>query len=309
MTTTPKFNPDPEVEISTVNVYTEPPWNTIKSAPGLPHVQGESKAISNAGYAAQDYHDQDWHCRSYRNEQVAPISDRSAKSCTSYSMVVGVMVPHDREELSSCANDSGLGESISPGLSSCTEDNLFQVLSNSEPEEGLDMIEPDSTSELLVLPVSRSDDGKLKFSMSAFQPVASSETHGSEIMPLVARSTPAGERTLLMTDLVSVDESNWTDNGSSSDYRKTYLPNGVPPSCSELPSTGTVSKILLSDCISNYRENWVPGCLQDPSPNDRNCSVSGNRLHELSEPEEDVDDSPSELETIFLSGWMVQIQG
>ncbi|MCJ8745508.1 hypothetical protein PDJAM_G00131010 [Pangasius djambal] len=309
MNTTPNFNPDPKVEITTVMLYTEPPWNTVKSDLALPDSLPESKAVGNAGYAAQDYHNQDWHCHSYTNEHVAPVSDRSAESCTSYSMVVGVMVSQDREELSSCANDSGLGDSISPGLSSCTEEDLFQVISNSEPEEDLDMIEPDSTSELLVLPVLRGTNGILQFSSLAFQPEASNVNHSSEIMPLVARSTTAGERTLLLTDLVSMDESDWTDNETSSKYRKAYLPNGVPQSCLELPSSKTISTILLSDSTSNYRENWVPGILPDPLPNDRNCIVSDNQLHELTEPEEDVDESPSEPEAVFLGGWMVQIQG
>lgn len=307
LNTTPNFNPDPKVEITTVKVHTESPQNAIKSNPAIPAVLVMSKAVRNEDYAAQDYHNQDWHCHSYTNEQVAPVSDRSAESFTSYSMVVGVMVPQDREELSSCAKDSGLGDSISPGLSSCTEDDLFQVLYNAEPEAGLDIIEPDSTSELLVLSVSRGANGELQFSRLPFQPVDSNVN--PEITPLVAGSIPAGERTLLLTNLVSMDEPDWTDNESSSDYRKAYLPNGVPQNCSELPSTETITKVLLSDFTSNYRENWVPGILPDPLPNERNCTGSDNQLYELAEPEEAVDESPSELEAVLLSEWMVKIQG
>lgn len=303
---TPNFNPDPKVE--TVNLYNESPWNTIKADPALPNVLQQSKAVSKAGYAAQDYHDQDWHCHSYTNEQVAPVSDRSVESCISYSMVVSVMVPQDREELSSCANDSGLGDCISPGFSSCTEEDLFQVLSIAESEEDLDLTEPDSISKLMVLPVSRDTNGKLQFTGLAFQPVDSNEIPRSEIMPLVARSTPAEERT--PTNLVFMDESDWKNNESSTNYKNVYLPNGVPQTSSELPCTKTISKVpLLSDFTSNYKENWVPGILPDPSKNDRNCIVSNNQLHELSEPEGNVNDSLSELEATFLQGWMVQIQG
>lgn len=303
--TTPNFNPDPKVEITTLKLYTESPWNNIKSDPALPDVPVESKVESKTGYAAQDYHDQDWHCHSYTNELVALVSDRSAESCTSYSMVVGVMIPQDQEELSSCANDSGLGDSISPGLSSCTEEDLFQVLSNEVQEQGLDMIEPDSTSNLLVLPVSRGANGTLQFTSLTFQPVVSNVNHSSEIMPLVA---PAGKGTLLLTDLVSMGESDRTVNESSSDYRNAYLPKRVPQASLELPYTETISKVLLSDCTSNYRENWVPGILSDSLSNDRNCIVTDNQLQELVEPDEDVD-SPSEIEATFLGGWMVQIQG
>lgn len=308
MKTTPNFNPDPKVEIATVSVNTQSPWNPIKSVVTLPDVQVESKAKSIAGYMAQDYHDQDWHCRSYTNEKEAAVSDRSAESCTSYSMVVGVMAHRDRDELSSCANDSGLGDSISPGLFSCTEDDLFQVIPNAEPED-LDLIEPNSTSELLVLPVSRGANGKLLFSGLPFQPLDSTSTHSSEITPLVGSSTPTGERTnRFLTDLVPTDESDWTDNESSSDYRNTYLPNRVPQTFLKLPFTETISKALLSDFTSTYRKNWVPGILPN-LPNNRNCIGSDNQLHQLTEPEKNVTDLPSELESIFLDGWMVQIQG
>lgn len=297
---TPSFNPDPKVAIATVKVNTEFSCHPIQSVLTLPDVQVESKAESNAGYAAQDYHDQDWHCHSYTNEKLAPVSDRSGESCTSYSMVVGVMAHRDREELSSCANDSGLGDSISPGLSSCTEDDLFQVISNAEPEDDLDIFEPDSTSELLVLPVSRGVNGKLQFSGLAFAPADSTVTHSSEITPLVGRSTPTGERTLFLTDLVPMDESDWPDNEPRSDYRKSYLPSRVPQTSLKLPLTETISKVLLSDCTSIYRENWVAGILP---------IGSDNQLHKLTEPEQDGADLPSELESIFLDGWMVQIQG
>ncbi|XP_053467902.1 interferon lambda receptor 1 isoform X1 [Ictalurus furcatus] len=308
MQPTPNFNPDPKVEINAVKVYTESPWNTTKSELTLPKVLKETKTVNIEGYAPQDYQEKDWHCHSYTNDQAVPASNQSAESCTSYSMVVVGMEPQNREELSSCANDSGLGGSISPGLSSCTDDDLFQILPNAEPEEDLGMIEPDSTSELLVLPVSRGTNGKLQFSI-AFHPVDSNVNHSSEIMPLVPKSTTVGERTLLLTDLVSMGDSDWTDNELSSDHRNNYLPNRVPQICSELPSSETISKVLLSDSTSNYRENWVPGILPDLLPNDTTCIVSDNKLNELAEPEEDVDESPSELEAIFLGGWMVHVQG
>ncbi|KAK3515074.1 hypothetical protein QTP70_006040 [Hemibagrus guttatus] len=308
--TTPHFNPDPKVEITTVKVYTESPWKTAKPKLASSAVPEKIKAgIDAVGYAAQDYHNQDWHCHSYSNEKVAPVSDQSAKSCTSYSMVVGVIIPQDREELSSCANDSGIGDSISPGLSSCTGEDLFPVISRAESEEDLGMIEPVSTSELFVLPVSRSANGKLQFSSLAFQPVVSNINKSSEIVPLMPRSSPAGERTLLLTDLVSVNNSDWTDSDSRPEYRKAYLPNTVSQTFSELPSRQAISKVLLSDSTSNYRENWVPGILPDPLPNATNCMVANSQLHEFAEPEEEVEESPSELEAIFLSGWMVQIQG
>ncbi|XP_060756303.1 interferon lambda receptor 1 isoform X2 [Neoarius graeffei] len=272
---TPNFNPDPKAEITTVKVYPEFPAIAIKPKPALPSVLVKPHVVRNEDYAAQDYHNQAWHCRSYTNEQGAPLSDRSGESCTSYSMVLAVRVPQVQEELSSYATDSGLGDSISPGLSSCTEDDLFQILSPPEPEADLDMIEPDS-NELLVLPVSRDANGELHFFSLAFQPVDSNVNHSPEITPLVARSTPAGERTLLLTDLVSRDESDWTDDESSSDYRKAYLPNRVPQSCSELPSPVTISKVFLSDFTSNYRENWVPGILPDPLPNEKNYTGSDN---------------------------------
>lgn len=314
MKTTPNFNPDPEVDIATVKVHTVSPWNPIKSGPALHNVLVESKAKSNAGYAAQDYHDQAWHCHSYTNGQVAPVSDRSGESCTSYSMVVGVMVPQDREELPSFANDSGLGDSISPGLSSCTEDNLFRVISNVDSEEDLDLKETDSTSELLVLQVIRDVDGKLQLtsqinsSKLTFDPVTPTVTHSSEILPLIGTSTPVGERTLFLTDLVPMNESDCTDNESSSDYRKAYLPNGVPQTSLKLPFTETISEVLLSDCTSNYRENWVPGILPDLLPNNRNCLVSDNQLHELAEFESNADDLPSKIRAVFLDEWMVKIQ-
>ncbi|XP_058232900.1 interferon lambda receptor 1 isoform X2 [Hemibagrus wyckioides] len=308
--TTPDFNPDPKVEITTVKVHSKPPWNTNKPKPASSAVPEKKKAgIDVVGYIGQDYHNQDWHCHSYSNEKVAPVSDKSAKSCISYSMVVSVIVPQDREELSSCANDSGIGESISPGLSSCTDEDLFPVISRAQSEEDLGMMEPVSTSETLVLPVSLSANGKLQLSTLAFQPVVSNVNKNSEIVPLMPRSSPAGERTLLLTDLVSMDNSDWTDNDSRPKYRKAYLPNGVPQTFSELPSCETISKVLLSDSTSNYRENWVPGILPDPLPNATNCMVANSQLHEFAEPEEDVEESPSKLEAIFLSGWMVQIQG
>lgn len=293
------------MQITTVNVCQESPWNTFKSE----QVPEKLKVQINPGYAAQDYHNKDWHFHSYSNEQVAPISAQSAESCTSYSMVVGVMVPQDREDLCSCANDSGIGDSLSPGLSSCTEEDLFQVISGpAEPEEDQGIIDPTSTGDLLVLPVLRSANGKLQFFSLAFQPVLSNGNQSTEIIPLVARSTPAGERTVLLTDLVSMDESDWTDNKSRSEYRKAYLPNGVPQSCLELPFSEAISKALVSGSTSNYRENWVPVIPADPLPKDTNCIVSNSQLHGLAEPEEDVDESPAELETTFLSGWMVQIQ-
>lgn len=307
--TTPDFNPDPKVEITTVKVHSKPPWNTNKLKLASSAVPEMKKAgINVVGYAAQDYHNQDWHCHSYSNEKVAPVSDKSAKSFISYSMVVGVIVPQDREELSSCAQDSGIGDSISPGLSSCTDEDLFPVRSCAESEEDLCMMEPVSTSETLVLPVSLSN-GKLQFTSLAFQPVVSNVNKSSEIVPLMPRSSPAGERTLLLTDLVSKDNSDGTDNDSRPEYRKAYLPNGVPQTFSELHSCETISKVLLSDSTSNYRENWVPGILPDPLPNATNCMVANSQLHEFAEPEEDVEASPSELEAIFLSGWMVQIHG
>lgn len=308
MQPTPNFNPDPKVEINAVKVYAESPWNTSKSELTLPKVLKETRTVNIEGYAPQDYQEKDWHCHSYTNDQAVPASNQSAESCTSYSMVVVGMEPPNREELTSCANDSGLGGSISPGLSSCTDDDLFQILPNAEPEEDLGMIEPDSTSELLVLPVSRGANGKLQFSI-AFHPVDSNVNHSSEIMPLVPRSTTVKERTLLLTDLVSMGDSDWTDNELSSDHRNNYLPNRVPKICSELPSSETISKVLLSDSTSNYRENWVPGILPDLQPNDTTCIVNHNKLNELAEPEEDVDESPSELEAIFLGGWMVHVQG
>ncbi|KAF4076031.1 hypothetical protein AMELA_G00225700 [Ameiurus melas] len=304
----PNFNPDPKVEINPVKVYTESPWNTTKSELTLPKVLKETKTVNTEGYAPQDYQEKVWHCHSYTNDQAAPDSNQSAKSGTSYSMVVVVMEPQNREELSSCANDSGLGGSISPGLSSCTDDDLFQILPNAEPDEDLGMVEPDSTSELLVLPVSRGANGKLQLSI-AFQPVDSNVNHSSEIMPLVPSSTTVGERTLLLTDLVSMGDSDWTDNEFTSDHRNTYLPNRVPQIWSELPSSETISKALLSDSTSNYRENWVPGILTDLLPNDRTFIVSDNKLNELAEPEEDVDESPSEHEAVFLGGWMVHVHG
>ncbi|TSK20177.1 Interleukin-20 receptor subunit alpha [Bagarius yarrelli] len=292
----PDFNPDPKVKITTVKVFNESPWNTVESELALSRVPKNIQAVTNQGYTAQDDHDPDWHCHSYSNEHVAPVR---AESCTSYSMVVGVKAPHDREELSSCANDSGLGDCISPGLSSCTDEDLFQVISHTELEDDPGMSESYSTSKILVLPVSRGDNGKLQFSSLAFQPMVSNIDHSSEIIPLVATSTPAGERAL--TDFISIDESNWTDNELRPKYRKAYLPNGVPQSCSELPSGETIFKVLLSD--SNYRDNWVPGIQPDLLPEDT-ISIVDSQLHELAETEEDID----KLEASLLSGWMVQIQ-
>ncbi|XP_027025780.2 interferon lambda receptor 1 [Tachysurus fulvidraco] len=305
--TTPYFNPDPNVKITTMKVFNESPWNTIKPELASSDMPEKIKAVNiTVGYAAQDYHDQDWHCHSYSNERVAPVRDQSEASCTSYSMVVGVVAPQDREELSSCAADSGIGDSISPGLSSCTEEDLFKVIRHAEPDEDLGIIEPVSSSELLVLPVSRGANGKLLFSNLTFQPIDLNVNNSSELVPLVPRSSPAGERTLLLTNLDSADNSDWTDNDSMPEYRKVYLPNGVPQTCLQFP---TLSKVLLSDCTSNYRENWVPVILPDPLLNDTNCIVPNSELHEFAEPEEDIEDSPSDLEEIFLGGWMVQIQG
>ncbi|KAM9436500.1 interferon lambda receptor 1 [Clarias gariepinus] len=292
----PIFKLEPKLEITNVKVYPASQWNGKKSDLALPDVLRKSKAVSPAGYAAQDYRNQDWHSHSYTNEQVGPVSGQSARSSTSYSMVLGRKETWDRGQ-SSCDIDSGLGDSISPDLSSLTEEDLFQVTPPAEPGKDLGMIKPDS----LMLPVSRGVNGKLAFFGLEFP--------NSEITPLAA----SGERTLLLTDLVSLDESNWPDNGSSLDYRKSYLPNGVPPSCLEIHSTETISKVLLSDFTANYRENWVPGILPDPLEYNRKCIISDiicdNQLHELVEPEQNVGESPPQLKANFLGKWMVQIQG
>ncbi|KAI5092365.1 interferon lambda receptor 1 precursor [Silurus meridionalis] len=300
--TIPNFNPEPKLEITTLMLCTES-RKTVKPELTILNLLKQSTAVSMTGYPVPNYHNQDWHCHSYTNQQAAPVSDKSAESCTSYSMVVGVKIPQEQEELSSCATDSGLGDSISPGLSSCTEEDLFPVMLNTDPEEDLGMIEPVSTSELLVLPVSRLNDGTLEFTGLAPQRLVPNVIHSSEMMSLGVRSPPE-ERTLLLTDIYSTEESDCTDNESSPNYSKVYLPNRVPQSCSELPFTET--KGLLSNFTSHYRDNWVAGILPDPLANDMNGIVRDTLLHET---EKDADESPSVIEANFLHGWMVQIQG
>ncbi|XP_062841236.1 interferon lambda receptor 1 [Trichomycterus rosablanca] len=268
-TRSPNFSPAPKVQISDLTVSTEPPLNKDMDTPVL----RKAAALTQGSYAAQDCRAQDWRDHSYTNQHVAPIKpgDRTSDSCTSYSMVVGVMVPQDPEEF-----DSGLGRSLSPGADSSPGD-AFQDLGDARSE-----------LERSVLPVSRGADGRLEFSSLVFQPLLPGV---SPTTPPVTASTPASETAPLLTDLLFRDDSGCAEQDLGPDYTRAYLPNRVP--CFKPAPVG-----VATDLSSNYRQNWVPGILPDPP-----LKVPEHPQ----EPEEGVEGSAQSFGGMFLDGWAVEI--
>ncbi|XP_036414544.1 interferon lambda receptor 1 [Colossoma macropomum] len=296
---------DPKVKLDDVRICSESPWKFDKPESGLCPVMEESKDVNEGGsYAAQDCQDLPWRCNSYTNQQVAPVENcsQSNDSATSYSMVLTSMVPEDPEE----SPDSAIESNDLPGTTPCAGDCID--LWNQRPAQGLDEKDPDSNSKALVLPVSRVANGKLEFSQLTFLPELLSPSgllaNGSEITPLITGLTPAGERTPLLTDLVTMDETERSNGGLASNYGRAYFPNYVQQNIPGVPSTDTIPSMSLSDCASSYRQNWVPGIPLESQFNDRETE----QLTE-SEEEEEVKEPLSKLGAIFLDGLVVQIQG
>ncbi|XP_017551241.1 interferon lambda receptor 1 [Pygocentrus nattereri] len=293
---------DPKVKLDDVRICSESPWKFDKPEPGLCPVMEESKDVNDGGsYAAQDCHGLPWRCNSYTNQQVVPVENcsQSNDSAISYSMVLTSMVP---KESPNSANES----SKLPGTTSCAGGG--SDLQNERPAQGWDEKHPDSNSEPLVLPVSRVANGKLEFSQLTFLPELQSPSgllaNTSEITPLITGLTSAGERTPLLTDLITMDKTEWSNGGLASDYGRAYFPNYVQQNCPVVPSTDAIPLVSLSDCTSSYRQNWVPGI-----PLESQFSNSETEQLTESEEEEEEKESLSRLGPIFVDGLVVQIQG
>ncbi|KAK1806389.1 hypothetical protein P4O66_004907, partial [Electrophorus voltai] len=312
------YYPDPQVVIADVKICSEFIKNTDKFEPqSHPVLHRRSNPVSNeSGYAVQDHHSQIW--QSYTNPQSTSVGtcDQNTTSSNSYSMVVSISVPGP-EDPSQFAKDGCVGDSIMSGTSGqvcATEDrDSFQVLCNPELEHEMGMVE--SRCDLLMLPVLRDSNENLKFSSIFFQPVSSSDlAHSSENTPPVTDLTPAGERCPLLTELVTMDESEWLGSELGLNCRRAYLPNGAPQSCSVFCSTETAPLALFSDSVSNYRKNWVPGISPETQLNKRDCTMRTVQLHALAEQqeeeaEEEEKETQSRFGSIALGGWMLQIQG
>ncbi|XP_076868585.1 interferon lambda receptor 1 isoform X2 [Brachyhypopomus gauderio] len=330
------YYPDPEVEIAAVTICSEVIRNAGKYEPHSPPVL--HKAVRNDSvYTSHNRHDQPWHCRSYTSHQVPPVGtcDQNAESSVSYSILVSVPVsgPEEPSQLEKGGHEEDSIMSETPGPRSAREDSdSSRVLSDPQADRAIRTPEPGC--DLLVLPVLRGTNGTLKFSSISFQPELSSDlVHSTENIPPKTGFTPADEKCPLLTSLVTTDQSEWPSselglnyrrvyfpNGAPQsrelalNYRRAYLPNGAPHSCTVFPSAETVPLASLSDSISNYRQNWVPGIFPETQRSSRACTARAAQLHALSElveeeEDEEEDETQSHFGSITLGGWMVQIQG
>ncbi|XP_072548575.1 interferon lambda receptor 1 [Salminus brasiliensis] len=311
---TPPYYSDLKVKIDVVRINSESPWKFDKPVPDvLPVVKG-SKAVRNgSSYASQDCEGFPWECNSYANQHVALVEncDPSNESATSYSMVVTSSVPEDPEESPESANSSGVGDSIGSDL---FEPRSLHSAGRSGPFQGLtpgqELHEKDSglMNEAVVLPVLRREGGNLEFS-SELLGAPTLLPNSSEIQHLVAGLPPAGERTPLLADLVTVDETEWTDSGFASDYGRVDLTNYVQQNFAEEPCADAIPLVSLPDCASSYRQNWVPGIPLETHLSGSDYVANTEHLTEPDDEEEDEDQDPlSRLGAILLDGWVVQIQ-
>ncbi|KAI4879119.1 hypothetical protein NFI96_028517, partial [Prochilodus magdalenae] len=275
-----------------VRICSESPRETDLSSPAAEAIKVPNKVDS---YAPQDCDGPAWPCNSYTNQQVAPAEncDRNSGSTVSYSMVMTSRVPEALEDSASNSNEV-------PEPTSCIREG---DLRNEQLSQGLDKKDHDLNSGVLMLPVSRVANGELTFSGLTFlsEPLSSlGLLAGSSENRLLM--TPAGERTPLLTDVITMDETDLSDGELASDYGRTYVPNYVQQNFLELSPTDDVPSVLLPECTSSYRQNWEPGILPEPRFSDRIAE-------QLTGSEEEAKEPLSRLGAIFLDGLVVQIHG
>ncbi|XP_049323535.1 interferon lambda receptor 1 [Astyanax mexicanus] len=292
---TPPYYTDLKVKIDVVRIYSESPWNFAKPHPGVfPVVERPLVKSNGSSYAAQDCGGLPWEGNSYANQHVALVenSDSSNASSTSY----GLVVPEDVEESPNSPNSSGLGDSIgSDGLVPMT------LCSGGCGEPVQDLNRCSELDKALVLPVLRGEGGKLEFSLIGTSSLLAN-------IPEVQQMAPVGERTLLLTDLVTEDEMESSDSGFASDYGRTYIPNYVQQNFTEMPCTHANPLASSSDFTSTYRQNWVPGIPLESHLSEQMTELDKEEEEEADDEEENEEDPLSRLGAIVLDGWVVKIQ-
>uniref|UniRef100_A0A8B9HK67 Fibronectin type-III domain-containing protein n=1 Tax=Astyanax mexicanus TaxID=7994 RepID=A0A8B9HK67_ASTMX len=292
---TPPYYTDLKVKIDVVRIYSESPWNFAKPHPGVfPVVERPLVKSNGSSYAAQDCGGLPWEGNSYANQHVALVenSDSSNASSTSY----GLVIPEDVEESPNSPNSSGLGDSIgSDGLVPMT------LCSGGCGEPVQDLNRCSELDKALVLPVLRGEGGKLEFSLIGTSSLLAN-------IPEVQQMAPVGERTLLLTNLVTEDEMESSDSGFASDYGRTYIPNYVQQNFTEMPCTHANPLASSSDFTSTYRQNWVPGIPLESHLSEQMTELDKEEEEEADDEEENEEDPLSRLGAIVLDGWVVKIQ-